>query len=149
MIKSEDLRLGQPRVLETDNNLILPVHKWIRLLVTGVNVIHSFGLHSLGLRFDGIPGRFNSVSHHWFIAPLFGQIYKHYSFLLALSHFTKLILMDSLLLPIKDYPIIIPQFKFNTFYFHNYSYSPGIHFIFSSTNIYFNSFCFLTHIVIR
>jgi cytochrome c oxidase subunit 2 len=55
MIKSEDLRLGQPRVLETDNNLILPVNKWIRLLITGVNVIHSFGLHSLGLRFDGIP----------------------------------------------------------------------------------------------
>jgi hypothetical protein len=27
MIKSEDLRLGQPRVLETDNNLILPVNK--------------------------------------------------------------------------------------------------------------------------
>ena len=62
MIKSEDLRLGQPRVLETDNNLILPVNKWIRLLITGVNVIHSFGLHSLGLRFDGIPGRLNSVS---------------------------------------------------------------------------------------
>ena len=38
MIKSEDLRLGQPRILETDNNLILPVNKWIRLLVTGVNV---------------------------------------------------------------------------------------------------------------
>ena len=41
MIKSEDLKLGQARVLETDNNLILPVNKWIRLLVTGVNVIHS------------------------------------------------------------------------------------------------------------
>jgi len=64
MIKSEDLRLGQPRVLETDNNLILPVNKWIRLLITGVNVIHSFGLHSLGLRFDGIPGRLNSVSFY-------------------------------------------------------------------------------------
>ena len=50
MIKSEDLRLGQPRVLETDNNLILPVNKWIRLLVTGVNVIHSLGVHSLGLK---------------------------------------------------------------------------------------------------
>ena len=62
MIKSEDLRLGQPRVLETDNNLILPVNKWIRLLITGVNVIHSFGVHSLGLKFDGIPGRLNSVS---------------------------------------------------------------------------------------
>jgi cytochrome c oxidase subunit 2 len=62
MIKSEDLKLGQARVLETDNNLILPVNKWIRLLVTGVNVIHSFGVHSLGLKFDGIPGRLNSVS---------------------------------------------------------------------------------------
>ena len=62
MIKSEDLKLGQARVLETDNNLILPVNKWIRLLVTGVNVIHSLGVHSLGLKFDGIPGRLNSVS---------------------------------------------------------------------------------------
>jgi len=62
MIKSEDLRLGQPRVLETDNNLILPTNKWIRLLLTGINVIHSFGIPSLGLRFDGIPGRLNSIS---------------------------------------------------------------------------------------
>ena len=31
-------------------------------MVTGVNVIHSFGVQSLGLRFDGIPGRLNSVS---------------------------------------------------------------------------------------
>ena len=62
MIKSEDLKLGQARVLETDNNLILLVNKWIRLLVTGVNVIHSLGVHSLGLKFDGIPGRLNSVS---------------------------------------------------------------------------------------
>ena len=61
MIKSEDLRLGQPRILETDNNLILPVNKWIRLMVTGVNVIHSFGLSTLGLKFDGIPGILNLV----------------------------------------------------------------------------------------
>jgi cytochrome c oxidase subunit 2 len=45
-----------------DNTLVLPVNKIIRLLITGVNVIHSFGVHSLGLKFDGIPGRLNALS---------------------------------------------------------------------------------------
>ena len=61
MIKSEDLKLGQARVLETDNNLILPVNKWIRLLVTSINVIHSWGVHTLAVKFDGIPGILNLV----------------------------------------------------------------------------------------
>lgn len=61
MIKSQDLKLGQSRVLETDNNLILPVNKWIRLLVTSINIIHSWGVHSLGLKHDGIPGILNFV----------------------------------------------------------------------------------------
>jgi hypothetical protein len=30
-----------------------------------------------------------AIKLNWFIAPLFGQIYKHYSFLLALSHFNR------------------------------------------------------------
>ena len=71
MIKSQDLKLGQSRVLETDNNLILPVNKWIRLLVTAVNVIHSFGLPTLGLRFDGIPGRLNAVAFQFARAGFF------------------------------------------------------------------------------
>ena len=71
IIKSSDLRLGMPRVLETDNNLILPTNKWIRLLVTAVNVIHSFGLPTLGLRFDGIPGRLNAVAFQFARAGFF------------------------------------------------------------------------------
>lgn len=61
MIKSQDLKLGQGRVLETDNYLLLFNGKWIRLLVTSINVIHSWGVHSLGLKFDGIPGILNLV----------------------------------------------------------------------------------------
>ena len=56
---ARNLKLGQCRILETDNNLILPINKWIRLLVTSINVIHSWGIHSLGLKFDGIPGILN------------------------------------------------------------------------------------------
>jgi cytochrome c oxidase subunit 2 len=47
-------------VLEPDNNLILPYNRWLRLLISGVAVIHSFGVHSLGLKLDGIPGRLSS-----------------------------------------------------------------------------------------
>ena len=61
MINSINLTLGQIRILETDNNLILPFNKWIRLLVTSINVIHSWGIHTLGFKFDGIPGILNLV----------------------------------------------------------------------------------------
>ena len=47
--------------METDNNLILPINNWIRLLITSINVIHSWGLYSLGLKFDGIPGIINLI----------------------------------------------------------------------------------------
>ena len=40
---------------------MLPWNKWIKLSITGINVIHSFGLSTLGLKFDGIPGRLNSL----------------------------------------------------------------------------------------
>ena len=60
LVRSDGLRTGQVRVLEPDNNLILPYNRWLRLLISAVAVIHSFGVHSLGLKFDGIPGRLSS-----------------------------------------------------------------------------------------
>ena len=50
--------------METDNNLILSHCCWIRLLVTSINVIHSWGIHSLGWKFDGIPGILNGIYYH-------------------------------------------------------------------------------------
>ena len=50
--------------METDNNLILSHCCWIRLLVTSMNVIHSWGIYSLGWKFDGIPGILNGIYYH-------------------------------------------------------------------------------------
>jgi len=62
MLSTEDLNLGQLRLLEVDNRIIVPVNTTIRLIVTSSDVIHSFGVPSLGLKLDAIPGRLNQTS---------------------------------------------------------------------------------------
>jgi cytochrome c oxidase subunit 2 len=57
MIRDEDLKPGQLRLLEVDNQLVVPVGKKIRVLTTSVDVIHSFFIPSLGVQRYAIPGR--------------------------------------------------------------------------------------------
>lgn len=47
------------RLLEVDNNLILPFRIPIRLLCSSSDVIHSWTIPSLGVKIDAIPGRIN------------------------------------------------------------------------------------------
>ncbi len=61
MVEDEDLEPGQPRLLQTDNALVLPVDTRIRLLVTASDVIHSFAMPSMGLKLDGVPGQVNET----------------------------------------------------------------------------------------
>ena len=72
MIPESDLELGQFRLLDVDNRLIIPVDCHIRLIVTGADVIHSFAVPSLGLKLDCVPGRLNQTS---FIAERIGTFY--------------------------------------------------------------------------
>jgi len=62
MIPESDLELGQFRLLDVDNKMIIPVDCHIRLIVTGADVIHSFAVPSLGLKIDATPGRLNQSS---------------------------------------------------------------------------------------
>jgi cytochrome c oxidase subunit 2 len=62
MIPESDLELGQLRLLDVDNKMIIPVDCHIRLIVTGSDVIHSFAVPSLGIKLDCVPGRLNQVS---------------------------------------------------------------------------------------
>jgi len=62
MIPDSDLELGQFRLLDVDNKLVIPVDSNIRLIVTGSDVLHSFAVPSLGLKLDCVPGRLNQVS---------------------------------------------------------------------------------------
>jgi cytochrome c oxidase subunit 2 len=62
MIPESDLELGQFRLLDVDNRIIIPVDCHIRFIVTGSDVLHSLGVPSLGIKIDGTPGRLNQVS---------------------------------------------------------------------------------------
>jgi cytochrome c oxidase subunit 2 len=61
MIPETDLELGDLRLLDVDNSLVLPIDTNIRLLVTSNDVIHSFAVPSLGIKSDAIPGRLNAT----------------------------------------------------------------------------------------
>lgn len=58
---TSDLQLGEFRLLEVDNRVILPIHLEIRVLVTAADVIHSWTVPSLGVKVDAVPGRLNQL----------------------------------------------------------------------------------------
>jgi cytochrome c oxidase subunit 2 len=57
IVLEEDLKKGQMRLLETDNRVVLPVGKNIRILVTAADVIHAWAVPELGVKIDAVPGR--------------------------------------------------------------------------------------------
>nr|YP_010041682.1 cytochrome c oxidase subunit 2 [Cyanophora biloba]QPB15013.1 cytochrome c oxidase subunit 2 [Cyanophora biloba] len=61
MIPEEDLELGQLRLLEVDNRVLLPVRSHIRAVVTAADVLHSWAVPSLGVKIDAVPGRLNQI----------------------------------------------------------------------------------------
>nr|WHM51526.1 cytochrome c oxidase subunit II [Zootermopsis nevadensis] len=50
------------RLLETDNHVTLPMHSFIRIIVTAADVLHSWTIPSLGIKADATPGRLNQSS---------------------------------------------------------------------------------------
>lgn len=62
MVPESDLEDGQLRLLDVDNNVVVPVDTSIRFIVTGADVIHSFAVPSLGMKVDAVPGRLNQTS---------------------------------------------------------------------------------------
>jgi cytochrome c oxidase subunit 2 len=63
MLTDDELEEGQPRLLTTDNTLVVPVRKNIKMLITSdpAGVIHSWAMPSLGVKMDAIPGRLNET----------------------------------------------------------------------------------------
>jgi cytochrome c oxidase subunit 2 len=56
-VQDDDLKPGQLRLLDVDNQMVIPVGKNIRILTTSTDVIHSFFVPSLGVQRYAIPGR--------------------------------------------------------------------------------------------
>jgi cytochrome c oxidase subunit 2 len=62
MLPDADLQLGEFRLLEVDNKLVVPSETHIRFIVTGTDVIHDWAIPSLGIKIDAVPGRLNQTS---------------------------------------------------------------------------------------
>lgn len=62
MVPTEELSVGQYRLLEVDNSVVLPANTHIRLIITAADVLHSWAVPSLGVKVDAVPGRLNQAS---------------------------------------------------------------------------------------
>jgi cytochrome c oxidase subunit II len=74
-----------PRLLAVDNEVVVPVGKTVRLLVTAAptDVIHAFAMPAFGIKIDAIPGRLNET---WFKADREGLYYGQCSELCGKDH---------------------------------------------------------------
>ncbi len=72
-----------PYLLAVDNEIVVPVNKTVRVLVTAADVIHAFAVPSLGFKIDAVPGRMNET---WFKADREGLFYGQCSELCGKDH---------------------------------------------------------------
>jgi cytochrome c oxidase subunit 2 len=74
---------GEPYLLAVDHPLVVPINKTVRVLVTGNDVIHDFGVPAFGLKTDAMPGRTNET---WFKADKAGIYYGQCDQLCGVNH---------------------------------------------------------------
>lgn len=83
MVPDDQLKPGQPRLLETDRHVVLPIDTVIRIQVTAGDVIHSWAVPSFGIKRDAVPGRLNET---WVRIEREGLYYGQCSELCGTSH---------------------------------------------------------------
>ena len=83
MIEDKDLKENQPRLLTVDNELVIPVNKVVKVLITANDVLHAWALPSFGVKRDAVPGRINET---WFKAEKVGTYYGQCSELCGIKH---------------------------------------------------------------
>lgn len=85
LLDQDKLPPGKLRLLDVDNEAVVPVGKVIRVQVTAdpAGIIHSFVIPSFGIRIDAVPGRLNET---WFKAEKEGVYYGQCSKLCGKDH---------------------------------------------------------------
>ena len=83
MVKEEELKENQPRLLTVDNEIVVPVNKVVKVLITANDVLHAWALPSFGVKRDAVPGRINET---WFKAEKVGTYYGQCSELCGIQH---------------------------------------------------------------
>ena len=83
MVAEKDLKPGQPRLLAVDNEIVVPVNKVVKVLITANDVLHAWALPAFGVKRDAVPGRINET---WFKADKTGTFYGQCSELCGIKH---------------------------------------------------------------
>jgi cytochrome c oxidase subunit 2 len=83
MVADKDLKENQPRLLAVDNEVVVPVNKVVKVLITANDVLHAWALPSFGVKRDAVPGRINET---WFKAEKVGTYYGQCSELCGIKH---------------------------------------------------------------
>ena len=83
MVEDKDLKANQPRLLAVDNEVVVPVNRVVKVLITANDVLHAWALPSFGVKRDAVPGRINET---WFKAEKTGTYYGQCSELCGIKH---------------------------------------------------------------
>jgi cytochrome c oxidase subunit 2 len=83
LLEGKDLPEGAPRLLETDNKVVLPVDTNIRILVTASDVLHNWAVPAFGIKIDTVPGRLRET---WVRITKEGTYYGQCSELCGVRH---------------------------------------------------------------
>jgi cytochrome c oxidase subunit 2 len=70
-------------LLATDNVVVVPVNKVVKVLITANDVLHAWALPAFGVKRDAMPGRVNET---WFKAEKVGTYYGQCSELCGIKH---------------------------------------------------------------
>jgi cytochrome c oxidase subunit II len=83
MLRDDELEPGQPRLLATDTEVVVPVDAVVKVLVTASDVLHAWKIPAFGSMVDAVPGRINET---WFQATREGVFYGQCSELCGRDH---------------------------------------------------------------
>ena len=83
LVPEDELEVGELRLLEVDNRVLVPTDTHVRVLVTSSDVLHSWAVPALGVKVDACPGRLNQTS---FFAKREGVFFGQCSELCGVNH---------------------------------------------------------------
>lgn len=80
---AEAAERGSPKLLDTDNRVVVPVGATVKVLTTSSDVMHSFAMPSFWVKMDAVPGRINET---WFNSDREGVFFGQCSELCGTKH---------------------------------------------------------------
>jgi cytochrome c oxidase subunit 2 len=83
LVPDDEIGDGQLRLLDTDNEVVLPVDTNVRLLMTADDVIHSWAIPAFAVKLDAVPGKTNET---WTRVTREGVYYGQCSELCGVGH---------------------------------------------------------------